>query len=73
LSGVAAISLLANHGRALEIGEHAVDNSLGGDGPKTSPWPHCHELLYSFLEINIVSQKSEITTHSSDYFHRNLK
>jgi hypothetical protein len=37
LSGVAAISLLANHGRASETGEHAVDNSPGGDGPKTSP------------------------------------
>jgi hypothetical protein len=37
LSGVAAISLLANHGRASETGEHAMDNSPGEDGPKTSP------------------------------------
>jgi hypothetical protein len=37
ISGVAAISLLANHGRASEIGEHAMDNSPGEDGPKTPP------------------------------------
>ena len=37
LSGVAAISLFANHGRASETREHAMDNSPGEDGPKTSP------------------------------------